>query len=105
MRLQKEVNWFSNEKGLKRMADFVKGLFAGLVLAGMIVFFYFVISSVTDNSGYKDKLVIEYHCPDKEYNRELVYDMMMSSGIQTNFLNKECSMDKYRIQYKLTNPQ
>lgn len=87
------------------MADFVKGLFAGLALAGMIVFLYVVFSAVSDNSGYKDKLMIEYHCPDKEYNRELVYDMMRTSGIQTNFLNKECSMDKYRIQYKLTNPQ
>lgn len=86
------------------MSDFVKGLFAGLALAGMIVFLYGVFSTVSDNSGYKDKLVIEYHCPDREYNRDLIHNMMEVSGIQTNFLNKEFTMDKYHLKYRFTNP-
>ena len=58
-----------------------------------------------ENSGYKDKMVIEYNCPDKEYERQLFLDMVNGSGIQTNFVNKEVTMDKHTIRYRLTNPK
>ena len=87
------------------MKDFVKGLIAGFAISGMIIFLYSTFSMAAEYGGYKDKLVIEYHCTEKEYNRKIILDMMKESGMQTNFINKECTMDKYRMRYRFTNPQ
>lgn len=87
------------------MNDFWKGAISGWISSIGVILLWWLMSDVHNNSGYSDKMVIEYHCPVKEYNRDLFLDMVKTSGIQTNFLNKECSMDKYRIKYTLTNPE
>ena len=56
-------------------------------------------------SGYTDKMVISYHCPDKEYERQRFRDVVYGTGIQTNFVNLETSMDKHWIRIRMTNPK
>lgn len=84
--------------------EFLLGFIAGMVLVAFITLLSLVFQSVNENSGYKDKMVIEYHCPSKEYERKLIYDLVSNSGIQTNFVNKECTMGKWGVKYRLTNP-
>ena len=84
--------------------EFIPGFFAGAALVGFIAFLSWVFSNVHENSGYKDKMVIEYHCPGKEYERTLIHNLVSESGITTNFVNKECTMDKWGVRYRLTNP-
>lgn len=84
--------------------DFILGFFAGAALVAFITALSWVFQSVGENSGYKDKMVIEYHCPGKEYERKLIRDLVNASGIQTNFVNKECTMNKWSVKYRLTNP-
>ena len=84
--------------------DFILGFFAGAALVAFITALSWVFQSVSENSGYKDKMVIEYHCPGKEYERKLIRGLVNSSGIQTNFVNKECTMNKWGVKYRLTNP-
>jgi hypothetical protein len=86
-------------------SDFGYGLFTGLIVTSFLAITGFIIHGANENSGYKDKMVIEYHCPDKEYERHLILDMVNGSGIQTNFVNKEVTMGKYYIKYRLTNPK
>lgn len=60
--------------------------------------------TMQEYEGYEDKMVIEYHCPGKDYERQLFLDMVNGSGIQTNFTNKSFSMDKHTIKLRMTNP-
>lgn len=84
--------------------DFIFGFLAGAALVAFIAVLSLVFYNVNENSGYKDKMVIEYHCPGKEYERKLIRDLVNASGIQTNFVNKECTMNKWGVKYRLTNP-
>lgn len=84
--------------------DFILGFIAGAALVAFITVLSLVFYNVNENSGYKDKMVIEYHCPGKEYERKLIRDLVNASGIQTNFVNKECTMNKWGVKYRLTNP-
>jgi pimeloyl-CoA synthetase len=84
--------------------DFILGFFAGAALVALITVLSLVFYNVNENSGYKDKMIIEYHCPGKEYERKLIHDLVNNSGIQTNFVNKECTMNKWGVKYRLTNP-
>lgn len=85
--------------------EFIMGLVSGAGLALAIVASGFVVKSVSESSGYRDKMTIEYHCPEKEYERKMFLDMVNGSGILTNFVDKECSMDEHMIRYRLTNPK
>ena len=62
-------------------------------------------NKVKEESGYSDKLVISYHCPEKEYERQLFRDILKATNVQTNFVNQEMSMDKHKIHIRLTNPK
>lgn len=84
--------------------DFILGFIAGVALVSFITVLSLVFYNVNENSGYKDKMIIEYHCPGKEYERKLIRDLVNASGIQTNFVNKECTMNKWGVKYRLTNP-
>lgn len=84
--------------------DFILGFIAGAALVALFTALSLVFYNVNENSGYKDKMVIEYHCPGKEYERKLIRDLVNASGIQTNFVNKECTMNKWGVKYRLTNP-
>lgn len=63
------------------------------------------LHKVQEESGYTDKMVISYHCPDKEYERQRFRDVVYGTGIQTNFVNLETSMDKHWIRIRMTNPK
>ena len=84
--------------------EFIGGFIAGIGLMVLAVVITFVVRNCNENSGYTDKMVIEYHNPSKPYERKLINDLVNASGIQTNFVNKEVTMDKWRITYRLTNP-
>lgn len=63
------------------------------------------LHKVKEESGYTDKMVISYHCPDKEYERQRFREVVYGTGIQTNFVNLETSMDKHWIRIRMTNPK
>ena len=84
--------------------EFAGGFIAGIGLMVLITVITLVVRESNENGGYSDKMVITYHNPDKPYERKLINDMVNASGIQTNFVNKEVTMDKWRITYRLTNP-
>ena len=88
----------------KENQDFCAGMLVGLLFACVIVLCAGVIKYNMENSGYENKLIIKYHSPHKEYDREMVRNMVNASGIQTNFTNKIFSMDKHWIEYRMTNP-
>lgn len=78
-------------------------------LAGMLLCIGIGIVSMKskvnkEESGYVDKMTISYHCPGKEYERQLFREIVYKSGIQTNFVNTETKMDKHRISIRMTNP-
>lgn len=60
---------------------------------------------VQEESSYTDKMVISYHCPDKEYERQRFREVVYGTGIQTNFTNLETRMDKHWIRIRMTNPK
>lgn len=84
--------------------EFIGGFIAGFGLMVLITVITLVVRQSNECGGYQDKMVIEYHNPSKPYERKLINDLVNASGIQTNFVNKEVSMDKWRITYRLTNP-
>lgn len=84
--------------------DFCAGILVGIIISCAILAIFGVIRWSAENSGYENKLIIKYHNPTKEYDREMVRNMVNGSGIQTNFTNKIFSMDKYCIEYRMTNP-
>ena len=102
------MEWNNNERKFN-MSDGV-GTFAGGIMTGMVITLALGIvimstSESQENSGYKDKMILSYHCPGKQYERQLFNDLVERSGIQTNFVNKEVTMDAHRIRYRLTNPE
>ena len=85
--------------------SFLGGLIVGAIVSTAIWIGCIVIRSDAEVSGYKDKMILEYHCPGKEYERKLLSDLVNDSGVWTNFVNKEVSMDKHKVRYRLTNPE
>ena len=84
--------------------EFIGGFIAGIGLMVLITVITLVVRESHECGGYQDKMIIEYHCPSKEYERKLIHDLVNNSGIQTNFVNKECTMGKWGVKYRLTNP-
>ena len=88
----------------KENQDFCAGVLVGIIISCVIIASVGIIKYNVENSGYENKLVIKYHNPTQEYDREMVRNMVNASGIQTNFTNKTFSMDKHWIEYRMTNP-
>ena len=88
----------------KENSDFCWGVFTGVIISTIVGVFIAIMCWVNANKGFENKLVIQYYNPNKEYDREMVRNMVNASGIQTNFTNKTFSMDKYWIEYRMTNP-
>ena len=88
----------------KENQDFCAGVLVGVIISCVIIASVGIIKYNVENSGYENKLVIKYHNPTQEYDREMVRNMVNASGIQTNFTNKTFSMDKHWIEYRMTNP-
>ena len=85
--------------------NFVKGMVAGVIFMLVVMLIYSVFSFACENSGYENKLVIQYTNPHKEYDRQMVQDMVNDSGIWANFACRETKMDKWRIEWHMTNPK
>ena len=79
---------------------FVSGICATLVVSLLIHVIYFA-----EDHDYRDKMTIEYICPDKEYERKMFLDMVNGSGIETNFTYRDYHYGKYSIKYILKNPK
>lgn len=79
-------------------------LILGFLLGTTSCLFVFVLVWLFSHIGYSNRLIIRYSS-DKKYDRDFVTDMVNSSGIQTNFVNKKVSMDTYRITWDLSNPE
>ena len=87
------------------MNDFNIGFLASTLTWFIIIVGMCWFHKVQEESGYTDKMVISYHCPDKEYERQRFRDVVYGTGIQTNFVNLETSMDKHWIRIRMTNPK
>ena len=86
-------------------SEFGGGFLCGILMMIVVTIIVLTCKHSAETNGYKDKMVIEYHCPDREYERQLFLDMVNGSGIQTNFVNKEVTMDKHTIRFRLMNPK
>lgn len=87
------------------MNDFNIGFLTSTLTWCIIIVGMFWFHKIKEESGYTDKMVISYHCPDKEYERQRFRDVVYGTGIQTNFVNLETSMDKHWIRIRMTNPK
>ena len=81
------------------------GFIIGMLAMFVLVFAIALNKKTNEESGYTDKMVISYHCPDKEYERQRFREVVYGTGIQTNFANLETSMDKHWIRIRMTNPK
>ena len=88
----------------KANSDFLSGLFLGTLVSITIFVVINIIGWVNDNTGFENKLVVKYQNPNKEYDREMVLNMVNNSQVWTNFVVKEINMNKYWIEYKMYNP-
>ena len=86
------------------MKDYWLGFVSGTCATFVVSLLVSVIHFVADHD-YKDRLTIEYNNNENEYERKIVLDMINSSNIQTNFLNKDYHYGKYTVKYVLTNPK
>jgi hypothetical protein len=89
----------------KENQDFCAGILIGVLISCIIVTIAGILKCACENSGYDNKLVIQYHSPNKEYDRQVVQDMVNDSGIWTNFVCRETKMGKWRIEWRMTNPE
>ena len=76
------------------------GTLLTIILVGGLLFVKFG----KENMGWDNKMTIEYRSH-KEYDRDLIRDLVNKSEIMTNFKNRVTIMDKYYIKYVLTNPE
>ncbi len=74
-----------------------------LSLLGLVGGFMFVKFG-KENVGWDNKMTIEYRSQ-KEFDRDLIRNLVNKSEITTNFVNREIIMDKHFIKYVLTNPE
>lgn len=85
--------------------DFAGGIFTGMAICFLLVVLLGIFKYKSENEGYENKLIVKYHNPNREYDREMVRKMIDESQIWTNFVEKSIKMDKYRIEYRMTNPR
>ena len=88
----------------KENTDFFAGVLVGITIACAILAFVGIVKWKIETTGYENKLVIKYHNPNKEYDRQMVMDMVNDSQVWTNFVVKKMKMDKHEIEYIMTNP-
>ena len=90
------------------MDEEAKNVWRGIGIGTMFwLAIWFMVSfslHLSNNTGYKNKLVIKYHSPESKYDREMVMNLVEGSGIQTNFVDKSVKMDPWRMEWTLTNP-
>ena len=86
------------------MNDFNIGFLAATLTWCILIVGIYWLHKVQEESGYTDKMVISYHCPNKNYERRLFKELVYNTDIQTNFVNTETSMSKHRISIRMTNP-
>lgn len=84
--------------------DFNYGLIIGIIatVVGMNLFSF--LCEDVERKAYSDRLVIRYYNKMNEYDNSIVVDMIKSSGIQTNFSNREFSIGAHDVVYRLSNP-
>ena len=80
-----------------------RDLSLGFLLGTTFCLFAFFLFWLFSNIGYSNRLIIRYRS-DKKYDRDFVTAMVNSSGIQTNFVNKQVSMGTHCIEWDLSNP-
>ncbi len=85
------------------MKDFYQGMFVGIWSVLILVGIFIVVKFEKENCGWDNKMVIEYRSQ-KEFDRDLIRNLVNKSEITTNFVNREIIMNKYSIRYVLTNP-
>ncbi len=79
------------------MSDYVAGVMSGIVTTLTVGFVLFAIFAYLSNDC-KDKLTIKYVNNEKTYERKIVADMVESSGIWTNFVNRNVEMNSASIE-------
>ena len=86
------------------MDDFYKGMLMGTLSMLILVSSFVFVKFVKENSGWDNKMVIEYRSL-KKFDHDLVRDLVNKSEIVTNFINREITMGEHYIKYVLTNPE
>ena len=86
------------------MRDFYQGIFVGILFLLGLVGGFMIVKFEKENSGWDNKMTIEYRSQ-KEFDRDLIRNLVNKSEITTNFVNREIIMDKHFIRYVLTNPE
>lgn len=86
------------------MNEFNQGMIIGTMLMLILVGGFMFVKFGKENSGWDNKMVIEYRSQ-KEFDRDIIRDLVNKSQIATNFVNREIIMDKHFIKYVLTNPE
>lgn len=89
----------------KENADFLAGLILGIVTSIIVSSAVGITYYISTTSGYENKLVIKYHNPHQEYDREMVRNMVNDSQVWTNFVVREMKMGKHEIEYRMSNPK
>lgn len=89
----------------KENQDFCAGILVGILISCAILFLAGIVGHVCETTGYRNKLVIKYHNPDQEYDREMVRNMVNDSQVWTNFVVSETKMGKHEIEYRMSNPK
>ena len=89
----------------KENQDFCAGILIGILISCTIVTIVGVVQHACETTGYENKLIIKYHNPNQEYDREMVRKMVNDSQVWTNFACREMKMDKWRIEWRMSNPQ
>lgn len=89
----------------KENKDFCAGMLVGLLIACAIALCVGIFKWTSENEGYENKLIIKYHNPNKEYDREMVQKMVNDTQVWTNFVVREMKMGKDMIEYRMTNPR
>ena len=83
---------------------FVKGMVTGVISILVVMLIFSIFSWNRENSGYENKLVIKYHNPHKAYDRQMITDLVEKSQIRMEFVNGEVILDKWGVEYIMTNP-
>ena len=85
--------------------DFCAGILVGILISCAILAVVGIYKHACETTGYENKLVIKYHNPSKEYDWEMVRNMVNDSQVWTNFVVKAMKMDKHGIEYRMMNPK
>ena len=86
------------------MDNYVAGVISGIVTTLIVGVVLFVIFTCHSNDC-KDKLTIKYINNEKTYERKIAADMVESSSIWTNFVNRKTEMNSSSIEWTFSNPR